>query len=45
MLKVLEGDFARIPTLLEHMLDEPDVAEQPDAAVEPERESVQLGLF
>jgi uracil-DNA glycosylase family 4 len=45
MLKVLEEDFARIPALLEHVLDEPDVAEQPDAAVEPELESVQLGLF
>ena len=45
MLKVLEEDFARIPALLEHVLDEPAVAEQPDEAVEPERESVQLGLF
>ena len=45
MLKVLEEDFARIPALLEHVLDEPVVAEQPDAAVEPELESVQLGLF
>jgi uracil-DNA glycosylase len=45
MLKVLEEDFARIPALLEHVLDEPAVAEQPDAAVEPELESVQLGLF
>jgi uracil-DNA glycosylase len=45
MLKVLEEDFARIPALLEHVLDEPAVTEQPDAAVEPELESVQLGLF
>jgi uracil-DNA glycosylase family 4 len=45
MLKVLEEDFARIPALLEHVLDEPAVAEQPDEAVESERESVQLGLF
>jgi uracil-DNA glycosylase len=45
MLKVLEEDFARIPALLEHVLDEPAVAEYPDAAVEPELESVQLGLF
>jgi uracil-DNA glycosylase len=45
MLKVLEEDFARIPALLERALDEPAVAEQPAAAVEPELESVQLGLF
>jgi DNA polymerase len=45
MLKVLEEDFARIPALLERVLDEPAVAEQPDTAVEPELESVQLGLF
>ena len=45
MLKVLEEDFARIPALLERVLDEPAVAEQPAAAVEPELESVQLGLF
>jgi uracil-DNA glycosylase len=45
MLKVLEEDFARIPAVLERVLDEPAVAEQPDAAVEPELESVQLGLF
>jgi uracil-DNA glycosylase len=45
MLKVLEEDFARIPALLERVLDEPAVAEQPAAAVELELESVQLGLF
>jgi uracil-DNA glycosylase len=45
MLKVLEEDFARIPALLERVLDEPVATEQPDAAVEPEIESVQLGLF
>ena len=45
MLKVLEEDFARIPALLERVLDEPAATEQPDAAVEPEHESVQLGLF
>jgi uracil-DNA glycosylase len=45
MLKVLEEDFARIPALLERVLDEPAAAEQPAAAVELELESVQLGLF
>src|SRR4029450_8051908 len=45
MLKVLEEDFARIPALLERVLDEPVATEQSDAAVEPELESVQLGLF
>jgi DNA polymerase len=45
MLKVLEEDFARIPALLERVLDEPVATEQPAAAVEPELESVQLGLF
>src|SRR5262245_51889127 len=45
MLKVLEEDFVRIPALLERTLDEPAVPEQPAAAVEPELESVQLGLF
>jgi len=45
MLKVLEEDFERIPALLGRALDEPEAPEQPDAAVEPELESVQLGLF
>jgi len=44
MLKVLEEDFARIPGLLERVLVEPAVEEAP-AAVEPEAEPVQLGLF
>jgi uracil-DNA glycosylase len=45
MQKVLEEDFARIPALLERVLDEPAAAEQPEPAAEPELESVQLGLF
>src|SRR5262245_42434667 len=45
MLKVLEDDFSRIPALLERTLDEPAIAESADAAVEPDLESVQLGLF
>jgi uracil-DNA glycosylase family 4 len=46
MLKVLEEDFARIPALLERTVDEPSVTTEPAAAgVEPEPESVQLGLF
>ena len=45
MLKVLEEDFERIPALLGRALDEPAAPEQPAAAVEPELESVQLGLF
>jgi DNA polymerase len=45
MQKVLEEDFARIPALLDRALDEPAVVERPEAAVEPELESVQLGLF
>ena len=45
MLKVLEEDFARIPALLERALDEPAAVEQPEAAADPELESVQLGLF
>ena len=45
MLKVLEEDFERIPALLGRELDEPEGPEQPNAAVEPELESVQLGLF
>ncbi len=45
MLKVLEEDFARIPALLERALEEPVAAEQPEDTVEPELESVQLGLF
>ena len=46
MLKVLEEDFARIPTLLDHAVEEPAaVAEPAFAAAEPDPESVQLGLF
>jgi uracil-DNA glycosylase family 4 len=46
MLKVLEEDFARIPAILERVLDQPAVAEEPVAAAnEPDPESVQLGLF
>jgi uracil-DNA glycosylase len=45
MLKVLEEDFERIPALLGRALDEPEAPEQPNAAVEAELESVQLGLF
>src|SRR5215510_6043589 len=44
MLKVLEEDFSRIPALLERTLDEP-IVEQAEAPVEPDLESVQLGLF
>ena len=44
MLKVLEEDFARIPALLDRMLDPLPVAE-PEPAAEPEPEPVQLGLF
>jgi len=46
MLKVLEQDFSRIPSLLEQALDEPVATTEPAfAADEPEPESVQLGLF
>ena len=46
MLKVLEEDFARIPTLLDRAVEEPAaVAEPAFAAAEPDPESVQLGLF
>src|SRR5262249_47007828 len=45
MLRVLEEDFARIPALLEHAVEEPAAIEQAAGAVEPEHESVQLGLF
>ena len=44
MLKVLEEDFARIPVLLEQA-QEAVVSEETPAAVEPEPEAVQLGLF
>jgi DNA polymerase len=46
MLKVLEEDFARIPALLDRVLDQPDAVDEPAPAYsEPEPESVQLGLF
>ena len=46
MLKVLEEDFARIPALLEQASEEPVPVEDDAAqAVEPDPESVQLGLF
>jgi DNA polymerase len=46
MLKVLEEDFARIPALLERAATQPSAPAEPVApAVEPEPESVQLGLF
>jgi hypothetical protein len=44
MLKVLEEDFARIPALLDRVVDAPPVGDEP-MAIEPEPESVQLGLF
>ena len=46
MLKVLEEDFARIPALLEQVVDEPPAPNEPATAeLEPDPESVQLGLF
>jgi DNA polymerase len=44
MLKVLEEDFARIPALLDRVLEPAPVAE-PEPVSEPEPEPVQLGLF
>jgi DNA polymerase len=45
MLKVLEEDFARIPILLDRADEAEDVRDGPVSALEPEPESVQLGLF
>jgi uracil-DNA glycosylase family 4 len=45
MLKVLEEDFARIPALLDHTIEESPAEEPAAAALESEPESVQLGLF
>jgi len=46
MLKVLEDDFARIPALLEEVVDEPSAPiELASAELEPDPESIQLGLF
>jgi uracil-DNA glycosylase family 4 len=44
MLKVLEEDFARVPALLDRVV-EPPVHLEPDPAPGPEPEPVQLGLF
>jgi uracil-DNA glycosylase family 4 len=44
MLKVLEEDFARIPSLLDRVV-EPPAQPEPNRALEPEPEPVQLGLF
>ena len=46
MLKVLEEDFARIPALLEQVVDEPPASKElATAELEPDPESIQLGLF
>jgi len=45
MLKVLEEDFARIPELLSRAADAPSTGDEPAPELEPEPESVQLGLF
>jgi DNA polymerase len=45
MLKVLEEDFARIPTLLDRAAVEPAPAAETAVEDVPEPESVQLGLF
>jgi uracil-DNA glycosylase len=45
MLKVLEEDFARIPSLLERTIEESPADEPAAAPLDPEPESVQLGLF
>jgi uracil-DNA glycosylase len=46
MLKVLEEDFARIPALLDRMIEDPaPVDDDVATAVERDPESVQLGLF
>jgi uracil-DNA glycosylase len=44
MLKVLEEDFARIPSLLDRLV-EARAQPEPDRAPDPEPEPVQLGLF
>ena len=44
MLKVLEEDFSRIPTLLDRAADPPP-ADEPEPASTDEPEPVQLGLF
>jgi DNA polymerase len=45
MLKVLEEDFSRIPTLLDRAVEAPAAIDEPAPSLEPEHESVQLGLF
>ena len=47
MLAVLEQDFARIPELLDRVLDPPAPRPEPprEAVLEAEPDSVQLGLF
>ncbi|GIU94647.1 MAG: uracil-DNA glycosylase [Gaiellaceae bacterium] len=47
MLAVLEEDFARIPALLERAQASPAAASdtEQDAAIEPEADPIQLGLF
>ena len=46
MLTVLEEDFARIPALLERTVDESPASSEPAAVeLEPDPESIQLGLF
>ena len=45
MLKVLEEDFSRIPTLLDRAVEEPAAIDEPAPGLELEHESVQLGLF
>jgi DNA polymerase len=47
MLKVLEEDFARIPELVDRVVEdpEPSAAEPARTTDEPDPESVQLGLF
>jgi uracil-DNA glycosylase family 4 len=44
MLKVLEEDFARIPALLDRVVEAPTVVEA-ERPRQPELEAVQLGLF
>jgi uracil-DNA glycosylase len=45
MLKVLEEDFSRIPTLLDRAAEAPAAIDEPAPGLEPEHQSVQLGLF
>ena len=45
MLKVLEEDFSRIPTLLDRVADTPEADDEPVPEPAAEPEPVQLGLF